>query len=99
WALIPAKGQGYKKRYWRGLSEVAQDIPNWIIFENILPVEPRKLPKPPLNPSSLKDKNPPKIPAASEVKERLDLLEQLRKENVITEEEYINKRKGILNQF
>ena len=95
WALILHRGQAYKQRHWQGSAQVAQDITNWIIFEKILPTASRKLPEPVPNRSPLKDK----IPTASEVKERLNLLDQLRKENVITEKEYIDKRRGILEQL
>ena len=99
WALISQMGQVYKQRYWQGSTQLAQDITNWIIFENILPTASRILPEPTPNRSRLKNIPPLKKPTASEVKERLNLLDQLRKENVITEKEYIDKRRGILEQL
>jgi hypothetical protein len=99
WILILQKGQAYKQRYWQGSTQVAQDITNWVIFESILPTASRKLPEPTPNRSPLKDKKNLKIPTALGVKERLDLLDQLRKENVITEKEYEDKRRKILDQF
>ncbi|MFT4577241.1 MAG: hypothetical protein ACI8PD_000443 [Nitrospinales bacterium] len=99
WGLILQKGQTFKQRFWQGSTQVAQNITSWIIFETVLPVASRKLQEPVQKPSNLKNKISLKKPTFTDVKERLRLLEQLRKENVITEKEYINKRKGILDQF
>lgn len=99
WVLILRKGQTYKQRYWQGSTQVAQDITNWIIFENILPIASRKLPEPVPIRSPLENTLPLKKPTVSEVKKRLNLLDQLRKENVITEKEYIEKRRKILDQL
>jgi len=97
WILVLQKGQAYKQRYWKGSTQVAQDIVNWVIFENVLPTSSRKLPEPSPNPSPIKDKKSPR--KHSDIKERLHLLKQLRKENVITEKEYLSKRREILNQL
>jgi hypothetical protein len=61
------------------------------------PFSSRKLPEPGPNPSPIKDKKSPR--KHSDIKERLHLLKQLRKENMITEKEYLNKRREILNQL
>jgi len=95
WVLKLQKGQAYKQRFWKGSTQVAQDIVNWVIFKNVLPVASRKLPSPKLSPR--KGKKPK--PTVSEVKERLHLLDQLRKENIITEKEYVSKRRKVLGQF
>jgi hypothetical protein len=99
WILVLQKGQAYKQRYWRGSSKVAQDITNWLIFDKILPTASRKLTEPTQNRLPLKNEKHFKIPTASEVKKRLDLLDQLREENIITEKEFIDKRRGILGQL
>lgn len=99
WVLVLQKGQAYKQRYWRGSTQIAQDITNWVVFDEILPTASRKLPEPAPNPSFMKDKKIPRKHTSSEFKERLDLLDQLRKEKVITEKEYIDKRRGILGQL
>jgi hypothetical protein len=95
WVLLLQKGQAHKQRFWKGSTQVAQDIVNWVIFKNILPVASQKLSSPKLSP--WKGKKPK--PTASDVKERLHLLDQLRQENVITEKEYVKKRSEILGQF
>ncbi len=92
-------GQAYKQRYWKGSTQVAQDITNWIIFENVLPTSSRKLPEPAPYTSPMNDKNLLKRHTPSDIKERLHLLDQLRKENLITEKEYIDKRREILGQL
>lgn len=99
WVLVLQKEQAYKQRYWKGSTQLAQDIVNWVIFKNILPTSSRKLPESASHPSTQKDKKSPKKHTASGVKERLHLLEQLREENVITEKEYARKRREILGQF
>lgn len=99
WILVLQKGQTYKQRYWKGSTQIAQDITNWVVFENVLPITSRILPEPNPNPSPLKDKKLPRKQTTSDIKERLHLLEQLRKENVITEKEYTSKRSEILGQL
>lgn len=56
WNLVLQKGQVYKQRYWKGSTQLAQDIVNWMIFENILPVASRKLLEPSPNLLIVKDK-------------------------------------------
>jgi hypothetical protein len=51
WILVLQKGLAYKQRYWKGSTQIAQDITNWVVFENILPTSSRKLPEPAPNPS------------------------------------------------
>jgi hypothetical protein len=99
WVLVLQKGQTYKQRYWKGSTQVAQDIVNWVIFENVLPTSSRKLPEPDPIPSLMKDKIPSSKHTTSDIKERLHLLKQLREENVITEKEYLSKRREILGQL
>ncbi len=97
WVLVLQKGQVYKKRYWKGSTQVAQDIVNWVIFENISPNVARKLPEPAPNPSTQHNKKNPQKLSVADVKERLHRLEQLREENVITKKEYVSKRREILD--
>jgi hypothetical protein len=99
WVLVLQKEQAYKQRYWKGSTQVAQDIVNWVIFENVLPNPSRKLLEPAPNPSLMKDKIPSSKHTTSDIKKRLHLLKQLREENVITEKEYLNKRRAILDQL
>ena len=98
WVLVLKKNHSYKQRYWKG-TQVAQDIMNWVVFEIVLPVSSRRLPEPVPHRSVQQKKRPSKKHTVSEVEERLHLLEQLRKKNVITEEEYEDKRREILGQL
>lgn len=99
WGLVLQKGQTYKQRYWGGSTKIAQDITNWVIFENVLPISSRKLPEPVQKLSNQKNKESLKKPVFTDIKKRLHLLEQLRKENVISEKEYAKKRREILDQL
>ncbi|MBL7021038.1 MAG: hypothetical protein ISR86_10915 [Nitrospinaceae bacterium] len=99
WILVLQKEQAYKQRYWKGSTQLAQDIVNWVIFKNVLPTSSRKLPEPASHPQTQKDKESHKKHTASGIKERLHLLKQLQEENVITEKEYARKRREILGQF
>jgi len=99
WILVLRNGQAYKQRYWRGSMKVVQDIFNWVIFENVFPVASRKLPEPAPNLSDQKDKKSSTNSTVSDIKKRLDLLEQLRKENVISEKEYRSKRRKIIGEL
>lgn len=99
WGLILQTGQTYKQRYWGASTKIAQDITNWVIFENILPTASRKLPEPVQKSPNPKNKETLTKPTFTDVKERLRILEQLKKENVITEKEYLIKRREILDQF
>ena len=58
-----------------------------------------KLPEPVQKPQNQKNKETLTKPALTDLKERLRILEQLRKEKVITEKEYTNKRREILDEF
>lgn|GEM_PF-644603 len=99
WELALQKGQAYKQRYWKRSTLVVQNIVNWVIFENILPSSSRKLPELALNPVIQKDKKSSNKSTASDIKERLHLLKQLLEENVITEKEYVSKRREILGEI
>jgi hypothetical protein len=67
------------------ITQLAQDITNWLVFKIFLPTTTRKLAKPCPNPSPLKDKIFSRKQTTSESKERFHLLEQSREENVIAE--------------
>ena len=99
WVLVLRKGQAYKQRYWRGSKKVVQDIISWVIFENVLPVASQKLPEPAPKLSDQKDKKSSTKSITSDIKKRLNLLKQLRKESVISEEEYRSKRQKIIGQL
>ncbi len=98
WKLVLQKDQTYKQRYWRGSRKVAQDIGAWVICKNILPEKSRVMREPVQEKPRRVDKSSTR-PDANEIRDRLQTLEQLRKENAVTEEEYKTKRKEILREF
>ena len=98
WILYPQKNQTYKKWRWKKSKRVSRDITNWLIAENVLPVYPNTLPGPPPadSVSSQKTDHPS---GERTIKNRLLELERLRKEKLITDEEYSTKRKEILSDL
>ena len=98
WVLVLQKGQTYKQRYWKG-TQVAQDIVNWVILQNIPLSDSRRLPELPPTASSPNHKTSAKKPTAAVIKKRLHILEQLREDNAINDKEYARKRREILGQF
>jgi len=98
WVLFPQKNQTYKKWRWEKSKRVSRDITNWLISENILPDASNILPEsralPPLPQKS--NQHPSETRS---LKDRLMELKQLRKENLISEEEYQAKRKELLSDL
>ncbi|MFQ5483340.1 MAG: hypothetical protein ACE5ER_11350, partial [Nitrospinaceae bacterium] len=94
WRLVPQKGQAYEQQErYQGL---VQDITNWVIIKTIRPVRSRVLKVPPK--PKKRDMLAPR-PASPGIKERLKLLEELRRDQLITGEEYRQKRREILNSL
>jgi hypothetical protein len=98
WVLLPQKNQTYKKWRWKKSKRVSRDITNWLIAENILPVASNILPeRQPTDLAPLKGAEPPQENRST--KDRLLELERLWKEKMITDEEYMAKRKDILSDL
>lgn len=96
WRLVPRKGQKYKTK--QPYKHVVQNVTNWIIFPRIRPVASKVLEPPPPVAAAKEEK---KIPVTSEsgIKERLKILEDLKQEGLINEEEYQTKRRKILRDL
>ncbi|KMP11243.1 hypothetical protein UR09_03920 [Candidatus Nitromaritima sp. SCGC AAA799-A02] len=91
WRLVPLKGQSYKTQSPR--KNLIQDITNWIVFNKFRP-EPRRILPAPIQ---QKEKQPAsQTPTKESIMKRLKILESLRDEGLINEEEYRLKRKEIL---
>lgn len=95
WRLIPRKEQDYMKK--QPFKKLTQDITNWVIAKNIRPDASRIInvvPESGLPKDNKKDSFP-----EAEIKNKLRLLEELKKEGLIKEEEYKIKRQEILKSF
>lgn len=90
WRLVPLKGQTYKTK--SPHKNLTQNITNWIMLTDVRPDPSRPTQSPP------EREGAGKAPAAEDagVKRRLKLLEELKLEGLIREDEYETKRKEIL---
>jgi hypothetical protein len=82
WKLSPLKDQAYKTR--KPFKNLIQDMTNWIVFVNILPEKSKRLPVQQNKKQS------------SKVMEKLQLLDELREDGIIEQNEYEEKRKQLL---
>ena len=94
WELVAQKGQTYKKKTREGLNNLTQEISNWVVFPKIRPVKSRLI-KEPVHPSA----EAPENTISGRIKKRLRVLENLKKEKVISDMEYRNKREKMLKDF
>lgn len=86
--LVPLKNQVYKtKEEHQGL---IQNVTNWIIVSSILPEKNRVLPEAQISSQQSAED------IVREVKKRLNILETLRNEGVISDSEYRRRREEIL---
>lgn len=93
WRLVPLSRQSYKtKQRYKGLIE---DITNWVVLKKLEPEPDRILPP---SPARLKQ-GASEVPSRLDIKERLRVLEDLKKEGMIDDEEYQNKRREILKDL
>jgi hypothetical protein len=92
--LVPLKGQVYKTKEER--KGLIQNITSWIIFSSIVPEENRILPE--IKSGDLRDPLSA-VDTAKEVKRRLNVLETLKQDGVITDLEYQRRREEILRGF
>ena len=96
WRLVSLKGQAYKTR--QPHKNLIQDITNWIVFTKFNPVASRILEVP------VKEKADEgmggSIPSSTEeIKHRLKILQELKQDGLVNDEEYESKRREILNSF
>lgn len=94
WRLVAQKGQAYKKKTREELNNLTQEISNWVVFPKIRPVKARLIKKP-VRPAAGVSENA----ISGRVKKRLRILENLKKEKMISDMEYRNKREEILKDF
>lgn len=93
WRLVPLSRQGYKtKQRYKGLIEA---ITNWVVMKKIQPDTDRILPSSPVRRKHGFSEAPPRL----KIKERLRVLEDLKKEGMIDDGEYQNKRQQILKDL
>ncbi|QPJ65739.1 MAG: hypothetical protein G3M78_10185 [Candidatus Nitrohelix vancouverensis] len=97
WRLAPLEGQSYMTL--KPFPDLKQELTNWIYFETIRP-SPEGLLKE-VEPSS---ESPPSSGASIEgtsdsIKERLRVLEELKRDHLIRPQEYERKRKEILDRL
>lgn len=96
WRLVSLKGQAYKTR--QPHKNLIQNITNWIVFTKFNPVTSRILEAP----VEEKAGNMSRGSAPSsieEIKHRLTILEELKQDGLVNDQEYENKRNKILNSF
>lgn len=91
WRLVPLTGQVYKTH--ERHKNLIQDITNWVLFNKFHP-NPKRVLKEPALPQH---QDAPRSPA--KVKERLKVLDELKREELINEKEYEEKRREILNRL
>lgn len=89
WRLVPVKGQIYKTR--EKHKNLVRNITNWIIFPRIRPEAAKRLARP--------VDSKPVLFSAGDVKKRLRILEELKQEGLVNEEEYRTKRQEIMGRF
>lgn len=93
WRLVPLTHQSYKTKV--KIKGLVQEITNWIVLNQIKP-DPERIIQP--SPPSKEKQAAPETPSL-EIKNRLKILEDLKKEELINEEEYTIKRQQILDDL
>lgn len=93
WRLVPLTHQSYKTK--ENIKGLVQEITNWMVFNQIKP-DPERITHLPF--FSEEKQTAPATPNL-EIKDRLNILEDLKKEGLINEEEYTIKRQQILDSL
>ena len=93
WRLVPLTHQSYQTK--ENIKDLVQDITNWIVFKKIKPDSDRIIK---LSPVSEKTKIPSAL-QKRDIKTRLKILEDLRREGLVREKEYKIKRQKILDDL
>jgi hypothetical protein len=94
WRLVSLKGQAYKTR--KPHKNLVQDITNWIVFTKFHPVASRILEAPV---KETADGKSGVSSSAETIGHRLKILETLKRDGLVSEEEYRVKRLEILKSF
>lgn len=93
--LVPLKGQVYKTKKEHG--RLKQNISNWIIFSSVVPEKKRILPEITGDGKSAGSKTAEEL--AMDVKKRLKVLENLKRDGIISDLEYQKRREEVLRSF
>jgi len=94
WRLVSLRGQAYQTR--QPHKNLIQNITNWVVFTKFHPVASRILEAP------VKEKADEKSgfsSSAEEVKHRLKILKELKRDGLVNDQEYEDKRREILESF
>lgn len=93
--LVPLKGQVYKTKKEHG--RLKQNISNWIIFSSITPEKKRILPDITAGGKNMDSKTAEEL--ARDIKKRLKVLENLKRDGIISDLEYQKRREDVLKSF
>lgn len=93
WRLVPLTHQSYKTK--ENFKNLVQDITNWIVFKQIKPDPERIMQLPVLS----EEKHDATAPKSLDIKNRLKILEDLKRDGLIDETEYKVKRQKILDDL
>ncbi len=93
WRLVPLTNQTYKTK--EKIKGLVQEITNWIVFDQIKP-DTEKIMQ--ISPLSEEKQAAPDLPGL-DIKNRLKILEDLKHEGLIDEEEFKIKRQKILDDL
>ena len=96
WRLVPLKGQAYQTH--QPHKNLVQKITNWILFTRFRP-EPSRILQEPADPPppGTQEREPPS--SGETIEHRLRILESLKRDGLITPEEYERKRRQILDSL
>ncbi|MBI5427531.1 MAG: SHOCT domain-containing protein [Nitrospinae bacterium] len=91
WRLVPLNDQAYKTK--TPYENLTVDITNWIVLKNVKPDPARTIKSPRLEEMTDMGAKPG---AEGDIKKRLRLLEELKRDGLIRDDEYEMKRREIL---
>jgi hypothetical protein len=95
WTIVPQDNQEYMKWVWKKSKRVSEDLTNWIVLKNVVPIAANVLPAP--LPSTEAESH--RRDSVMSIESRLLKLEKLLNEKIITKDEYNSKRKDILEDL
>lgn len=99
WRLVERNGQTYRQKVREELNNLVQDMTNWIVLPEIRPDSAKIVKTPVLPVPQALEKTQSSVVDGPDIKKKLQILEELRKEKLISEEEYKNKRAKVLLGF
>jgi hypothetical protein len=102
WRLVERDGQKYREKIRADLNNLSQNITNWVVLPKVRPEASRILrtSPPPHSPApAAGDGKTMRETDGSDIRKKFRILEELKKENLIDEEEYKRKREELLRSF